>query len=62
MARTLKLLAGMASKLVLVLEDDSLFNAGRGAVFNAAGEHELDAAIMDGDEQMVTELSLPGYA
>jgi len=33
---------------VLVLEDTPLFNAGRGAVFNAAGEHELDAAVMDG--------------
>ncbi len=29
-------------------EDDPLFNAGRGAVFDAAGQHELDAAIMDG--------------
>lgn len=33
---------------VLVLEDDSLFNAGKGAVFTNAGTHELDAAIMDG--------------
>jgi beta-aspartyl-peptidase (threonine type) len=33
---------------VVVLEDDPLFNAGRGAVFNAAGRHELDAAVMDG--------------
>jgi isoaspartyl peptidase/L-asparaginase-like protein (Ntn-hydrolase superfamily) len=33
---------------VIVLEDTPLFNAGRGAVFNAAGEHELDAAVMDG--------------
>jgi L-asparaginase / beta-aspartyl-peptidase len=33
---------------VVVLEDDSTFNAGRGAVFNAAGENELDASIMDG--------------
>ena len=33
---------------VIVLEDTPLFNAGRGAVFNAAGEHELDAAVMEG--------------
>lgn len=33
---------------VLVLEDSPHFNAGRGAVFNAAGEHELDAAVMEG--------------
>jgi len=30
------------------LEDDPLFNAGRGAVFSAAGQNELDASIMDG--------------
>ena len=33
---------------VLVLEDSPLFNAGRGAAFNADGRHELDAAIADG--------------
>ena len=33
---------------VVELEDDPLFNAGRGAVFTAAGTHEMDAAIMDG--------------
>lgn len=33
---------------VVVLEDCPLFNAGRGAVFNSAGEHELDAAVMNG--------------
>ncbi|HZN23409.1 MAG TPA: isoaspartyl peptidase/L-asparaginase [Burkholderiales bacterium] len=33
---------------VSVLEDSPLFNAGRGAVFNAAGKHELDAAVMEG--------------
>jgi beta-aspartyl-peptidase (threonine type) len=31
-----------------VLEDDPLFNAGRGAVFNAEGINELDSSIMDG--------------
>ena len=31
-----------------VLEDDPLFNAGRGAVFNERGENEMDAAIMEG--------------
>jgi beta-aspartyl-peptidase (threonine type) len=33
---------------VRVLEDDPLFNAGRGAVFTAEGRNELDASIMDG--------------
>lgn len=33
---------------IILLEDDSTFNAGRGAVLNAAGQNELDAAIMDG--------------
>jgi beta-aspartyl-peptidase (threonine type) len=31
-----------------VLEDDPLFNAGRGAAFDAQGRNEMDAAIMDG--------------
>ncbi len=30
------------------LEDNPLFNAGRGAVFTAEGKNELDSAIMDG--------------
>jgi beta-aspartyl-peptidase (threonine type) len=33
---------------IRILEDNPLFNAGHGAVFNSAGEHELDASIMDG--------------
>jgi beta-aspartyl-peptidase (threonine type) len=33
---------------VRTLEDDPLFNAGKGAVFTAEGRNELDASIMDG--------------
>ena len=33
---------------VRLLEDDPLFNAGRGAVYSAESRHELDASIMDG--------------
>jgi beta-aspartyl-peptidase (threonine type) len=33
---------------ITVLEDNSLFNAGKGAVFTKKGVNELDAAIMDG--------------
>ena len=36
---------------VRVLEDNPLFNAGRGAVFTADGRNELDSAIMDGKTQ-----------
>lgn len=35
-------------RVIQILEDDPLFNAGRGAVFHSGGGHELDAAIMDG--------------
>ena len=33
---------------VVVLEESPRFNAGKGAVFNAQGGHELDASIMEG--------------
>lgn len=33
---------------VVVLEDDPLFNAGKGSVFTKKGLNEMDAAIMDG--------------
>lgn len=33
---------------VIVLEDNSLFNAGRGSVFTKTGTHEMDAAVMEG--------------
>ncbi len=35
-------------EVVVLLEDNPLFNAGRGAVYNEVGKHELDASIMDG--------------
>lgn len=38
----------VVEQVIRTLEDDPLFNAGRGAVFNAEGSHELDASIMDG--------------
>lgn len=38
-------------KVVLMLEDDPRFNAGKGAVFTHEGTHELDAAIMDGRDR-----------
>jgi len=54
LAEGARALASGASSLDVVersvcrLEDSPLFNAGRGAVFNARGEHELEASIMDG--------------
>jgi beta-aspartyl-peptidase (threonine type) len=36
---------------VQIMEDDPLFNAGRGAVFTAAGRNELDSAIMNGADR-----------
>jgi beta-aspartyl-peptidase (threonine type) len=36
---------------VVAFEDDPLYNAGRGAVFTAAGTQEMDAAVMDGRER-----------
>ena len=36
------------TRAVVALEDDPLFNAGRGSVFTAAGTQEMDASIMDG--------------
>ena len=34
--------------VIMLLEDNVLFNAGRGSVFTKDGQHEMDAAIMDG--------------
>ena len=37
------------TRAVALLEDNPLFNAGKGSVFNAEGHHEMDAAVMRGD-------------
>ncbi|TKS54686.1 isoaspartyl peptidase/L-asparaginase [Luteimonas yindakuii] len=37
-----------AEASVRVLEESPRFNAGKGAVFNAEGRHELDASVMEG--------------
>ena len=36
------------TRAVVLLEDNPLFNAGRGSVFTLDGKNELDASIMDG--------------
>ncbi len=36
---------------VCALEDEPLFNAGRGAVYTTAGEQEMDACVMDGRDR-----------
>ncbi len=36
------------TEAILVLEDSSLFNAGRGSVFTHKGANEMDASIMNG--------------
>jgi L-asparaginase / beta-aspartyl-peptidase len=38
------------TQAVVALEDDPLFNAGRGSVFTAAGTQEMDASVMDGSD------------
>jgi L-asparaginase / beta-aspartyl-peptidase len=35
---------------VMAMEDNILFNAGKGSVFTNKGSHEMDAAIMDGKD------------
>jgi beta-aspartyl-peptidase (threonine type) len=39
------------TEAVAKLEDDLLFNAGRGSVFTRAGTQEMDACVMDGAER-----------
>ena len=39
-------------KAIIELENNPLFNAGKGAVFTNKGTHELDASIMNGSNLM----------
>ncbi len=39
------------TEAVAALEDDPLFNAGRGSVFTRVGTQEMDACVMDGTER-----------
>lgn len=43
--------------VIMILENDSLFNAGRGAVLTADGVAELDASIMTGHDQQAGAVS-----
>ncbi|WP_411894250.1 isoaspartyl peptidase/L-asparaginase family protein [Winogradskyella sp. A2] len=43
---------------VKLLEDSPLFNAGKGSVFTAEGTHEMDAAIMEGENLEAGAVSL----
>ncbi|MEL7188044.1 MAG: isoaspartyl peptidase/L-asparaginase [Pseudomonadota bacterium] len=42
---------------IVPMEDNPLFNAGRGAVFTWEGENELDASIMDGRDRSAGAVS-----
>lgn len=42
---------------VMELEDDPLFNAGRGSVLTTDAHHEMDAAIMDGSNRRAGAIS-----
>ena len=43
--------ANAVKAAIVILEDNMLFNAGRGAVFTKKGVQEMDAAIMDGKDR-----------
>ena len=48
----------IAEYAVKQLENNELFNAGKGAVFTAEGTHELDASIMNGSNLQIGAVSL----
>jgi L-asparaginase / beta-aspartyl-peptidase len=37
------------TKAVQIMEDNPIFNAGKGSVYTSEGRHEMDASIMDGN-------------
>lgn len=41
----------VVESIIVLMEDDKKYNAGRGAVFSASGRNELDASIMDGRDR-----------
>jgi beta-aspartyl-peptidase (threonine type) len=45
------------TQAVVALEDDALFNAGRGSVFTIAGTQEMDASVMDGRDHRAGAVS-----
>ena len=45
---------------IVVLEDNLLFNAGRGSVFTKKGVQEMDAAIMDGKDLSAGSVEVSG--
>jgi len=55
----------VVEQVIVMLENDSLFNAGRGAVLTADGRCELDASVMNGQDKTggavsgVTEVKNP---
>jgi beta-aspartyl-peptidase (threonine type) len=52
----------VVEEVIRILEDDSLFNAGRGAVYTSDGTHELDASIADGSTRNTGAVTgLQGY-
>jgi beta-aspartyl-peptidase (threonine type) len=48
----------IAEYVVVLLEDEHLFNAGKGAVYTSAETHELEAGIMDGSNLKCGAVSL----
>jgi beta-aspartyl-peptidase (threonine type) len=49
-------------RTINVLENSPHFNAGKGAVCNAAGEHQLDASIMSGKDRSAGAVAAIGVA